>query len=246
MGSPKILVVIPTLNDDPTDTINSIHRQTVKNSKILVAVGSKNLYRKLIVNKSDDVEVFYIKPNYAEPVGKRVAIALNFVLSKVRLKDYDYLLRVDADTLLPKRFIEDNLKVDVDYVGKAGYAMLIKMESFTKFFNGRFVEVGAEDSYFGLKLLSQGRSVKPWTLPPKLKRKSGVAHSWRYYFVRGKEMYKLGYEPIHVFEVIRLDPRNVFAVLGYFIGMLKRISRYDFAGLVFKTQLRRLIYRKQQ
>jgi cellulose synthase/poly-beta-1,6-N-acetylglucosamine synthase-like glycosyltransferase len=241
----RILAVIPTLADDPTDTIKSVMKQTVKVSKILVAVGSKILYQKLASTNLDIVEYVYVKPTFQDSVGKRVATALNIVLSKMRLEDYDYLLRVDADTILPSRFIEENLKADADYVGEAGYAMLIKMNSFIKFFNGRFVEVGAEDSYIGLKLLSQERSVKSWVLPPKLKRMSGAHHSWRYYFVRGIEMYKLGYEPFHVVEVLRHDIRNLFTILGYLITILKGMEHYDFAGWVFRAQLKRLVYGKR-
>jgi len=55
-------------------------------------------------------------------------------LEHVNLEDYDYLLRVDADIILPKRFIEENLKAEADYVGKAGYCMLIKVSPFLKVF----------------------------------------------------------------------------------------------------------------
>ncbi|MGB9959433.1 MAG: glycosyltransferase [Candidatus Bathyarchaeales archaeon] len=243
--APKILAVIPTLADDPSDTIKSLMKQTVKVSKILVAVGSWKLYQKLISNGIGSAEYFYVKPDFKEPVGKRVAVALNYLLSKVRLEEFEYLLRVDADTVLPNRFIEENLKADADYVGKAGYAMLLKMDCFIKFFGGRFVEVGAEDSYIGLKLLSEGRSVKSWILPPKLERKSGAHHSWRYYFIRGIEMYKLGYEPIHVIEVIRRDVRNLFTIIGYATAVLGRVKRYDTAYWVFKAQLKRLVYGKK-
>lgn len=238
----KIVAVIPTLIDDPTETIKSISKQTVKVSKILIAVGSKTLCKKLGSAAFRNVECIYVKPNFQDPLGKRVASALNAVLGKVHLRDYDYLLRVDADTVLPSRFVEENLKVNADYVGKAGYAMLIRMEAFIKFFNGHFVEIGAEDSYVGLKLLSQGCTVKSWIVSPLLKRTSGSHHSWRYYFTRGIEMYKLGYEPLHVFERLRADIRNVFTATGYLTSIMKRKERYDFAEWVFKAQLRRLIY----
>lgn len=243
---PRILAVIPTLNDDPTDTMKSLMNQTIKVSKILVAVGSEELYRKLTSTSNKGiVEIFYIKPNFQDPLGKRIATALNHALSTVDLTSYDYLLRVDADTVLPERFIEENLKVNADYVGKAGYAMLLKMNCFLKIFKGRFAEVGAEDSYIGLKLLSKGYNVLSWALPPKIKRRSGAHHTWRYYFTRGIEMYKLGYEPVHVVEVIRHDIRNIFTILGYFTAIIKRLEHYDFAGWVFRAQLKRLLYGKK-
>lgn len=80
------------------------------------------------------MEYVYLKPNLDEPLGKRVVAAINYALSKVHLKEFDYLLRVDADTILPDRFIEENLKVDADCVGKAGYAMLLKVDCFIKVF----------------------------------------------------------------------------------------------------------------
>jgi len=242
---PLILAVIPTLNDDPTSTIKSIINQTIKVSKILVAVGSKELYQKLLSTKRNSIkEFFYVKPNFQDPLGKRVAVALNTVLSKVQLREYDYLLRVDADTILPKRFLEENLKVDADCVARGGYAMLIKMSSFIKFFNGRFAVVEAEDSYIGFKLLSQGRTVKSWILPPRLNRESGVHHSWRYYFIRGLARYKFGYEPLHVFGSLYRDIRNAFTILGYLTALLKRMERHDFAGWTFRTQLRKLLRRE--
>jgi glycosyltransferase involved in cell wall biosynthesis len=242
---PRILAIIPTLLDDPKETIKSLNSQTVKVSKIIVVVGSRKLYKKLAASNGSVAEYFYLEPNFQYPLGKRVAVALNYALSNVRLKSYDYILRVDADVILPSRFIEENLKANVDCVGKAGYAMLLKMDSFIAFFNGRFVEVGAEDSYIGLKLLSLGRSVIPWLLPPKLKRKSDSYHSWRYYFVRGIEMYKLGYEPIHVIEVLRHDIRNIFTIIGYLTSIIRRLQRYDIANWVFKAQLKRIFYGKK-
>ena len=211
-------------------------------AKILVAVGSKELHRKLISTKKGDfIEFHYVKPNFQDPVSKRVAAALNVVLSKVRLEEYDYLLRVDADTVLPRRFLEENLKVNADCVAEGGYAMLIKVSSFIKYFNGRFAVVEAEDSYIGFKLLSRGRIVKSYVLPPKMTRKSGAYHSWKYYFERGIARYKFGYGPIHIIGSPYRDIRNVFAILGYFFAFLKRMERHDFARWVFKTQFKRLL-----
>lgn len=238
----KILAVIPTLNDDPTETIRSLMNQTIKVTKILVVVGSSELLKKMR-STDNSTEYIYVKPNCREPLGKRVAAALNQALATIYLNDYDYLLRVDADTLLPRYFLEENLKANADCVGKAGYAMLLKTESFIKIFNGRFLEVAAEDSYLLLKLLSVGRVVKPWRLPPILKGKK--KHDWRYYFVKGVEMYKLGYEPFHVLETLSHDMRNAFTVLGYFITLLKGARRYEFADWVFATQLHRLLLRKK-
>lgn len=244
MRKAKIVAVIPTLRDDPSKTIESILQQTVKVSKIVVVTGSPELSRSLSCQGSDIVEIIYVKPNMDDPLGKRIATALNIALHRVSLEEYDYILRVDADTTLPSYFIEKNLKANADYIGKAGYAMLLKASSFLKVFSGKFAEVGAEDSYVGLKLLYQGYQVKQWLCPPVLMRKSGQHHSYRYYLTRGIEMYRLGYEPIHVLETLRRDLRNIFCIFGYALAVLKRVDHYEFAYWVFRTQLRRLVYGK--
>ncbi|HUU88381.1 MAG TPA: glycosyltransferase family A protein [Candidatus Glassbacteria bacterium] len=177
--------------------------------------------------------------------GKRIATAINIALNQVNLHEYDYILRVDADTILPPRFIEKNQKANADYLGGSGYAMLLKVSPFLKVFNGKFAEVGSEDSYVWLKFLHQDCSVKGWVCPPKLIRKSGQHHSYRYYYNRGKEIYKLGYEPIHVFERVIHDFRNTFSILGYFLAIFSRVKRYDIVYWVFRAQIMRLFYGKQ-
>ncbi len=246
--APRILAVIPTLADDPTETIESLMRQTVGVSKILVAVGSRVLYQKLVqkyAHAAERVEFVYVKPNLRDPLGKRVAAKLNRALSKVRLEMYDYLLRVDADTILPESFIEENLKADADCVGMSGCTMLLKMDSFIKIFGGRFAEVGAEDTYTVVKLLIEGRSVKPRALPPKLKRRGGAHHSWRYFFDRGVERYRLGYEPVHVIGSVLHDIRNLFTIIGYAAALLRGMKRYDTAYWVFRAQLKSLVRGKR-
>jgi len=235
----KIVALIPTLRDNPTRTVESILQQTVKVSKIIVITGSQELCRSLSCQGSDIVEIIYVKPNMDDPLGKRIAVALNIALRRVDLERYNYILRVDADATLPRGFIEKNLKANADYVGKAGYAMLLKGSSFLKVFSGEFAEVCAEDSYVGLKFLHQGYQVKQWLCPPVLMRKSGKHHSYRYYLTRGIDLYRLGYEPIHVVERLLHEFRNIFSILGYALAVLKGIERYEFACWVFRTQLRK-------
>lgn len=182
----------------------------------------------------------YIKPNFQEPAGVRIAKALNDLLSKESIKKYDYLLRVDADVILPLSFLETNLKLDADYVGRAGYAMLLRVSAFIKFFGGRFPEIPAEDSYVGLKLIACGAGVKPYAIPPILKEKNDVAW-WRKLIVRGKEAYKLGYEPLHILWLVLHDIKKIFILIGYFIALFMRLRRYDIYGFVFRAQLKRLL-----
>jgi len=213
LQQPKVVAVVLTLDESPMDTIRSILQQTIKVSKILVVTGSYRLFKLLSRQESDIVKFLYLKPNMNEPLGVRVSKAINFALEHVNIEDYDYLLRVDADIILPKRFIEENLKAEADYVGKAGYCMLIKVSPFLKVFGGRFKEVGAEDSYVGMKFMYHGYQVKGYILSPILTDRAHRKHSYRYHLTLGMESYKLGYEPIHVFEKLRYGKMEPFRFL---------------------------------
>jgi cellulose synthase/poly-beta-1,6-N-acetylglucosamine synthase-like glycosyltransferase len=68
----RILALIPTLNEDPIETVESILKQSVEVSKIIVIVGGKELYKKLMSNSLERTEYIYVKPNFRQPIGKRV------------------------------------------------------------------------------------------------------------------------------------------------------------------------------
>jgi len=240
---PNILVLIPTLNDDPTSTVSSIRRQTITPSEIIVVVGSRSLFCKLLDSHIvSRIKVVYLKPDMSEYLGIRVAKSLNYALNAVNLKEFDYILKVDADVELPPSFIEKNLEVGGDVVGKCGCALLIRNEIFLSEFNGRFPKVPADDTFFNLLLMSRNKKVKGWKIKPIMK--TVRKHSWRHYSSRGSEYYKLGYEPLHIFELLRFGIENVFLILGYLVSIIKRIDKYEISSWVFQTQLRRVIYGK--
>jgi hypothetical protein len=238
----KIVALIPTLDEDANTTIRSIKNQTVKTSRILVAVGSRQLYEKLSTAKSTGVQYVYAQPDFRQPLGKRVAIALNTILTKVNIREYEYILKVDADVTLPRHFIEENLEENADCLGGSGCAMLIRATAFLEVFNGKFAEVAADDTFLSLEFRRRGYSVKGWQVFPILRKKR--PHSYRWYLSLGTEMYKMGYEPIHVLERMRWDRRGIVYSIGYGLAMLKRVKKYDIATWVFRAQTRRLIYGK--
>jgi len=239
----KIVALIPTLDEDANTTIRSIQNQTVKISRILVAVGSRKLYEKVLTAKSTGVQYVYAQPDFRQPLGKRVAIALNTILTKVNIREYEYILKVDADVTLPRHFIEENLKENADCLGGSGCAMLIRVTAFLEVFNGKFPEVAADDTFLGLEFRRRGYSIKGWRVFPILRKKR--PHSYRWYLSRGMEMYKMGYEPLHVLERMREDQRGILYNCGYALAMLKRVKKYDLAPWVFRVQIRRLIYGKE-
>jgi hypothetical protein len=251
----RILAIVPTLRDDPTETVQSIIRQSVEISKILVVIGSKSLYNKLVVVKLERTEYIYVEPNFSQPLGKRVAVAINTALAKEVLEEYDYILKVDAETILPRDFVKENLKNLPDFIGSGGCAMLFKVSPFLKALGGKYPEVFADDTYLASKFLYEGYSVKRWLCSPQFKIREKGHHSYKHGLQRGIEWYKLGYEPVHVLNFPREFVYNVhnrtfkidrfFPVIGYFLAALRRTKRYEFAPWIFIMQTRRLIYGRQ-
>jgi len=251
----KIIAIVHTLRDDPTETVQSIINQSVQVAKILVVVGSKSLYDKLACANTGSVEYFYLKPNFSQPLGKRVGAAINFAFSKQVLQEYDYILKVDAEVILPADFIKINLTNMPDFIGTGGSAMLFKTYAFLKAVGGKYPEVFADDTYLGSKFLYEGFTYKRWLCDPQFKSRRKGHHSYKHELERGVEWYKLGYEPIHVLDYLRqftfqlpkrvLNVDLIFPVIGYFWGAFKNVDRYEIASWIFVMQVRRLLYGRQ-
>jgi hypothetical protein len=250
----KIVAVVPTLNDDLTETVQSILDQSVEVSRIFAVIGSKSLYDELVV-RLERAECIYVKPDFSQPLGKRVAVAINTALAKVNVEEYDYVLKVDADVVLPRDFVKENLSNLPDFVGSGGSAMLFNSHRFLEAFGGKYPEVVADDAYLASKFLYEGYTVKRWLCSPRFKIREKGHHSYRHGLQRGIEWYKLGFEPVHIFSYLRefvydmqkraFSMHRFFPVVGYFLAALRGVERYEFASWIFMMQVRRLIYGRQ-
>ena len=165
---------------------------------------------------------------------ERVSYVLNEGLKHVNLNEYDYILRVDCDTLLPIDFVEKNLQLNADAVG-FGHAHLIKVSTFLKVMNGKFHSV-SDDSYLNFKFMKEGYTWAYWNTKPVMVRDNGKTYGLKYFFERGKLMWQLGYEPLHVFGNCRWTIKNVLAVAGYFSALANKVKRFDVADFVFRYQ----------
>lgn len=251
----RILAVIPTLNDDPTETVDSILTQSVEVSKIIVVIGSETLYSKLLSSSAERIEYVYVKPDFSQPLGIRVGRAINTVLSKENLREYDYILKVDAEVTLPKDFVEENLRDKPGFIASGGTAMLFKASSFLKI-GSKYPETPElDDTNLSLQYLYNGYTVKRWVCPPEIKTRERGHHSSAHHIRAGIEWYRLGYEPIHVLHALQPTVQGMFKgefnmgfllrVVWYFWAALRRIERYEFARWIFNMQVRRLIYGRQ-
>ena len=233
----RVLGVCPTLYDDPTETLQSLQEQSVKPSRTIIAVGSRELFE----NLRTQFECIYAKPREEDSFGIRIARALNSVLDTVDLNDFDYIIRVDADVILPANFIEASVALRADIVGEFGDAMLIAIRAFRKHLEGRFPLTIAEDTYTAYKLKSVGCRLADWSVVPIVKRTPGKGKPWSFFCARGIEMYKLGFEPFHVVASLLLDIRNSFAISTYFISLLRHRGKYEFADRIFVWKTKSLM-----
>lgn len=194
-----------------------------------------------VLNQTHPVAMVLILPAESSKsnVAEKVSEVLNEGFGHIHLEDFDYILRVDGDTILPTNFVAENLKDEPDICGQAGYALLFRVKPFLSLLGGN-LNPESDDSYITAKFLSAGLKVTKWKVRPILLRKSGGSHGCAYYLHRGKVMYKLGYEPVHVFASILNDKKNVFAIAGYIRAWFKRETYRDVFPFIRNYQVRRL------
>ena len=173
----------------------------------------------------------------ANTLPARLSKVLNHGLRGINLTDYDYLLRVDSDTTLPKDFLALNLKGKPDAVGW-GSAHLIKTEPFIKYMNGRF-NSEQDDSYVNFKFHQHGLKVYPYAVTPKVNRPVGVHHGYPYFINRGYIRYQIGYMPLRIFRNILHEKHKPFYLYGYFKALLTRAKLLDTANFLRNRQFKK-------
>jgi hypothetical protein len=197
----RVLVLIPCL-DYPIRTIESIEAQTVRCDYLLATD----------------------KTNPSKTKGERVSIALNKVLATIDLRHYDWLLKIDSDTTIPKNFIEDNIKCNYDLMG-TGRALLIKVGPFIKYCNGVFVPTVSDDEYIIYIFSSASNNIykRRWFIPPdSIHIEPKIDFKTRYLIgVQNGRLIKL------------MNPRGIVAHPIYIIGWIM--------GLIFYPKLPRYL-----
>jgi hypothetical protein len=170
----------------------------------------------------------------------RVSKILNNGLQHVKLEDFDYLLRVDSDNILPPNFVEENLKHNPDVCGLGG-AMLLKLSSFRKVMDGK-LDPYSDDSAVNFEFMRHGLRSTQYAVKPVTLRKAGVTHSLMYWVEQGYAYYQLGVEPFHLLAKLRLRWVHILSVFGYVYAFIQHAPKCCCAGYVRYHQLRRLIH----
>lgn len=170
---------------------------------------------------------------------EKVSYVLNKALDSISLKDYDYLLRVDGDTVLPPDFVEKAVKANCDLYGTIGYSMLIRVPPFLSCMNGKFYSL-SNDTYIPHCFVAHGYKVVHGDLS-KVKTRNKL-HSWMYYYVIGSNYYRLGYTLLHFVASLKNKPLRVSSMLlaGFFGSWLNRKPKFDVAYTVRFLQINKL------
>lgn len=170
------------------------------------------------------------------PFPAKISKVLNNGLTDLRLENYDYLLRVDADTVLPPNFIKDNLKMDYDVLGY-GPAQLIKVDSFLKYMGGRMYP-SHDDGYPIVKFKQCGlKASSRYFVEPVIQRKPGFHQGTSWFVSQGELQYCYGYDILYEFAIVlykwrRYHPYGLFYLVGYFKALFERKQRFDVAAPV--------------
>lgn len=234
---PRVLTVIPTLRDYPSVTDDLAQERDVE---IVVAIvsSSRVLYEFLSRHGKSSAMIFYVEPSLREHVGVRVGKAINYALRHFDLRDFDYLLKIDADVRLPPGYIKRCILLNADLVGMGPF-MLVKTEPFLKYLDGKWPQTSADDAYIKLKFQSLGLKVYG-ELPGLVENRRRGGGDWRYYYFRGIDDYRMGIDPIlEAIIVLRLVRGRrrllpLFTLLGYVAALVAGEERYDFAPFVLK------------
>lgn len=221
---PRVCVLVPALPSEiRADTLRSIAYQSVAPSCII-----------LLTEK--------VGGNLAFPA--KMSLILNNMLGSLRLESFDYLLRVDADAVLPLNFIEQNIAAGFDVLGE-GYAQLIKVSSFVEHCGGRF-HPDHDDGYILVKFAQLGLNVSHtgYVVAPVLCREPGYHHGSGWFVAQGELKYRYGWEPVALFAntFYNLDAYRCFEVIGYFSALFRRLKRFDVSATILHKQLGKYRY----
>jgi len=156
----KVLSLVLAFRTPPTSTVKSLLRQSIPADIIVIAAYPEAL-RGLPCKK---IKCYVVEPKLDLCVGKRVSDAINRILGKVDLDEYDYLLKIDDDVILPRDFLEKNLinRRQYEIIGR-GYSMIIKIETFLRLFGGKWPYLCVDDTFIILKCLANNRKILPFS-----------------------------------------------------------------------------------
>ncbi len=242
----KVIVLICAKNEEGyiEKTLNALLNQTLKPYKIVVVDdGSKDKTPKILREyrkKYDNIVVFTRPDRGFSALGTYLmADTYNTGLKYIQEQDYDYLMIVGADTILPPNYIEEMVKrfvedpklgiasgMDPDEpiskIHVSGTGRMIRGTIAKKM--GLLPRIYAWETYEIVFVKINGYHAKNFPdLHFKHQRPGGKGHM-RSYYGWGRAMRELGYHPLYAFgrfmmNIIRGHPSWAIAMMrGYIKG----------------------------
>ena len=193
------------------------------------------------------------KPDKRLVTGEIVGRTMNDTLSKIRIGDYDFLLKSDDDIIFPPRFLEVNTQTDYDAMGR-GAGLLIRVEPFLKYVK-KWDTTSLEDSYPFYALIINNRKVliSNWMLPAKLTKPSTEPSDFTRMWACGRDCYRIGF-PFEVYAISQLvlakrgttlkaKAAQLWAIVGYIYAFFLNLEKSPIAERWHSYQ-RRQYHRK--
>lgn len=218
---PRIVCIVPALpNEVRLDTLRSIFFQTVPVSCVIILTEK-------------------IKEHL--PFPAKISKVMNNMLVNLKIENYDYLLRVDADTVLPLNFIEENLKAQYDVLG-FGSAQLIAVPAFRKCMNG-LMHPDHDDGYPLFRFPQCGfKATLNYKVEPVFRRRSGLHRGSAWFVSQGELHYRYGYDILYELAIVlgkwkQYHPYGLFFFVGYFKALFQRKKLFDAGEIILRHNL---------
>ncbi len=170
----------------------------------------------------------------------KISKVLNNMLEYINIEKFDYILRVDADIILPLDFIEKNITSGQHAIGY-GYAQLIEVKSFIKCMGGKF-NPEHDDGYIIEKFKFCGVPASwDYVVKPTLKRQMGFHHGSKWFVDQGSLKFMYGWDPIGIglYVLKKFSPYSFLEAYGYFCALFKRKKRFDVSTKLVQKNFRK-------
>ena len=253
----KIGVFIPARNEEKylPKTLESLVTQDLNPERIIVINDGSSDKTKDVALKYD-CEVIDLEDDKLEGQGGPKMTRLHELALSQFEDNYDYILQLDADHIIPKNYIsylvsemEKNPKIVIsgcliDGVRSKepmGSGRLVRFDFHKRIGIKRKVKHGL-DTYPVLKAKQLGYECKIFEIDTKMQRKQGVTYSKENYIAVGKTCKALGYHPkaaIFLFFKRAISQKKIRIFIWQLRGFLIRdVELYDedFRKFVRKMQ----------
>jgi len=178
------------------------------------------------------------------PLPVRIGFSINVALRIIndnygtRLRDFDYIFKVDCDVALPKDYVLFLISRKAP-VGGIGAALLISVPFFIKALKAKYPISHCDDGY--IFALSVSKGIWPESYHAENLLVPPVIFDYKREFAYGVEYYKWGLSPVMLLMVLILsrfvglrphEKRSIKAhihnIAGYMWAFLHRVEKYHF------------------